>query len=433
MLRFVICFVILLLTLLAGPTAPVVPGGAQASANFDAQRATEAWLATIPAPAKAKSDAYFEGGNWLILWDFLCSSAVFLILLETKLGARMRDWAERWSRRRWLQSFLYSVELIVFAAALSFPLTFYESFWRERRYALLNQNFADWFGDQLIGLALGLIAGGVLAVVFLALVRRFPRSWHWWMTGFAVLFLGVTVVIAPVFLAPLFNTYTPLPNGAMKARILSMARANGIPATDVYEVDASRQSNRVSANVSGLLGTERITLNDNLLKRCSPEAIEATMGHEMGHYVLHHVYIGVLFFAVGAAVTLGLLRWALQHALLRWGSRWNIRGMDDAAVLPLALLIVTTIAFVTTPISNTLTRTQESEADIFGLNAARQPDGEAEVDLLLGEYRKMDPSPLEEFVFFDHPSGRRRIYAAMRWKAENMKLPVSGPGVPTGR
>ncbi len=441
-MRLLIILTLLPISALAAP-ADVVPAAARASSHFDAHKATDAWLATIPPAEKAKSDAYFEGGYWLLLWDFLCDAAVLVILLETKLSARLRDCAQRLTRRRWLQDFVYTAALVVIAAALTFPLSLYEGFWRERQYGLLNQNFDSWFGDQLIGLALGIAAGGVAAVAFLALVRRFPRSWHVWMTGFALVFLGFTIVIAPVFIAPLFNTYKPLTDLKIKGQILSLARANGIPATDVYEVDASRQSKRVSANVSGLFGTERITLNDNLLNRCSPQAIETTMGHEMGHYVLHHIYTGLLFFGVCAAVGLGLLRWALDRVLGRWSARWEIRGVGDPAVLPLAVLIVSVIGFLATPITNTFTRVQEYEADIFGLNAARQPDGEAEVDLLLGEYRKMDPTPLEEFVFFDHPSGRTRIYAAMRWKAENLCLfdaklacanrPLSVPETPTRR
>jgi STE24 endopeptidase len=187
-------------------------------------------------------------------------------------------------------------------------------------------------------------------------------------------------------------------------------------------VDASKQSNRVSANVSGFLGTERITLNDNLLARCSPQSILSVMGHEMGHYVLHHIYNLVIFFTIVIAVMFWILRRGMESALARWGERWSLRGVSDVAALPVALLILWTLGFLFTPIGNSFTRQQEYEADIYGLNAARQPDGEAEVDLLLGEYRKMDPGPLEEMIFFDHPSGRTRIYAAMRWKAENLCL-----------
>jgi STE24 endopeptidase len=187
-------------------------------------------------------------------------------------------------------------------------------------------------------------------------------------------------------------------------------------------MDASKQSKRVSANVSGFLGTERITLNDNLLARCSPEAILAVMGHEMGHYVLHHIYNALIFFTIVIAVLFWVLRRAMEGALTRWGERWRVRGVSDMAALPLAVVILSTLGFLFTPISNSFTRAQEFEADMYGLNAARQPDGEAEADVLLGEYRKMDPAPMEEVIFFDHPSGRTRIYAAMRWKAENLCL-----------
>jgi STE24 endopeptidase len=119
----------------------------------------------------------------------------------------------------------------------------------------------------------------------------------------------------------------------------------------------------------------------------------------------------------------------MQRSLARWGEKWRIRDVRDVAVVPLVGILLVSYFFVLTPVDNTITRTMEYEADIFGLNASQQPDGEAEVDLMLGEYRKLDPSPLEEMIFFDHPSGRTRITAAMRWKAEHMpagrSLPVA--------
>jgi STE24 endopeptidase len=171
--------------------------------------------------------------------------------------------------------------------------------------------------------------------------------------------------------------------------------------------------------VSGFANTLRISLNDNLLKRCTLPEIETTMGHEMGHYVLNHEYKGLVM--MGAVIVIGFafLNWVINFALARWGEGWGVRGITDVAVLPLAVIVLSLFFFVTTPVSNTITRTMEFEADMYGLNAARQPDGEANVDMLLGEYRKLDPSPLEEFIFFDHPSGRTRITAAMRWKAEH--------------
>ena len=160
-------------------------------------------------------------------------------------------------------------------------------------------------------------------------MRRLPDTWHIWCAAVSVLFLSIGAAIGPVWIAPLFNKYTPLENQTIKQAILSMARANGIPATDVYEMDASKQSKRVSANVSGFLGTERITLNDNLLARCSPAAVMATMGHEMGHYVMHHILNFVIFFTIVITVAFWVLRQGMEYALTRWGERWGLRGVSD--------------------------------------------------------------------------------------------------------
>ena len=143
------------------------------------------------------------------------------------------------------------------------------------------------------------------------------------------------------------------------------------------------------------------------------------MGHEMGHYVLNHAYKGLVIYGVIVVLGFAFLSWWLNFGLARWGESWGVRGVSDVAVLPLATMGLAIFFFLMTPVSNTVSRTMEFEADMYGLNSARQPDGEANVDLLLGEYRKMDPGPVEEIIFFDHPSGRTRITAAMRWKAEH--------------
>jgi STE24 endopeptidase len=178
----------------------------------------------------------------------------------------------------------------------------------------------------------------------------------------------------------------------------------------------------MSANVSGFASTMRITLNDNLLRRGSPEEIQAVMGHEMGHYVMNHIYKGIMYQLIVTVIAFAYLRWGLDWTLQRWGEKWQIRGVGDTAVLPLVVLLISIFGFVNTPIDNTFTRTQEYEADMYGLNTSRQPDGFAQGAIHLGEYRKMSPGPVEEWIFFDHPSGHNRIYAAMRWKAENLKL-----------
>lgn len=387
--------------------------------SFDVHAAVEAYLAKMPPAQRARSDAYFEGGYWLLFWDFVVLVLVMGLLLRFRLSVRMREWAERITRFRWLQSILYWVQFIIVVTVLLFPMTVYESYFREHKYGLLNQAFGPWFREQAIGLGINLVLGAILIVPLFALVRRLGKSWWVWGAIVCVLFLAFVALIAPVYLAPLFNDYTKLQDARIKDPILSMARANGIPATEVYEFDASRQSDRVSANVSGLGKTMRISLNDNLLKRCTLPEIETTMGHEMGHYVLNHIYKLLVMQGVVMVIAFAFLNWGVKFALARWGGGWGIGGITDVAVLPLAVIIISFYFFMTTPVGNTITRTMEFEADMYGLNAARQPDGEANVDLLLGEYRKMQPGPVEEFLFFDHPSGLTRITAAMKWKAEH--------------
>jgi STE24 endopeptidase len=394
------------------------PAAAPSSA-FDINAAVEAYLAKMPPARRARSNAYFEGGYWLLFWDFLTTVVAMWLLLRFRWSARMRGLAERITRFRPLQTAIYWIQFIVVTAVLTFPMTVYESYFREHKYDLLNQTFGPWMRDQAVGLAVSVVLGAILVVPLFGLVRRMGKSAWVWGAVLMIVFFAFVSLIAPVYIAPLFNKYKTLEDSRIKDPILSMARANGIPATNVYEFDASQQSNRVSANVSGFASTLRISLNDNLLKRCTLAEIETTMGHEMGHYVLNHAYKGLIMIGVVIVIGFAFLNWGINFALARWGEKWGVPAITDVAVLPLAVIVFSIYFLLMTPVTNSITRTMEFEADMYGLNAARQPDGEANVDMLLGEYRKLDPSPLEEFIFFDHPSGRTRISAAMRWKAEH--------------
>jgi Zn-dependent protease with chaperone function len=401
--------------------APATPSASATSTGttFDVNAAVDTYLAKMPPAQRARSDAYFEGGYWLQLWDFLITVLVMWLLLRFGWSARMRNLAERITKRRPLQTAIYWVQFIVVVTLLTFPMSVYEGYFREHKYGLLNQTFGPWMRDQMVGLGVGVVLGAILMVPLFGLVRRLGKSWWVWGAVVMMVFVAFVSLIAPVYISPLFNKYTTLTDAKIKDPILSMARANGIPAKDVYEFDASRQSNRVSANVSGFAGTMRISLNDNLLKRCTLPEIETTMGHEMGHYVLNHAYKGLVMFGVVIVIGFAFVNWGIHYSLARWGAQWDVRGITDVAVLPLAVIVFSLYMFLMTPVTNTISRNMEYEADMYGLNAARQPDGEANVDMLLGEYRKLDPGPIEEFLFYDHPSGRTRITAAMRWKAEH--------------
>ena len=411
------------------PTVDItqVPPAAQPSDHFDPDAATEAYIAMIPPAAKARSDAYFEDGYWLILWDFLYASAIMLILLNLRWSAKMRDLAARITRFRWLQTLIYWAQYLVLTTLLGFPLEFYESYVREHKYGLATQTFGPWLGDEGKAFLVSLVLGAIAVVILFAIVRKLTRTWWIWGAAATLVLTVITVAIAPVYLVPIFNKVQRLNDPKVTGPILRMAHANGIPANDVYEIDASRQTTRMSANVSGFGNTMRITLNDNLLRRGSPEEIQAVMGHEMGHYVLNHIPKSILFLAIIDVLSFVYLFYGLRWALSRWGDRWQIHDVGDPAVLPLVMLLAGVLFFVLTPVMNTQTRTQEKEADMFGLNDSRQPDGFAQAAIHLGEYRKMRPGKLEEFVFFDHPSGYNRIHAAMVWKAENLELFEKSP------
>jgi STE24 endopeptidase len=172
--------------------------------------------------------------------------------------------------------------------------------------------------------------------------------------------------------------------------------------------------------VSGLLGTTQISLNDNLLKRGSLPEVKAVMGHELGHYVLNHIWELLAVVGLLLLIAFGFTHWATTRLINRFGGSWRVTGIDDPAGLPILFAMLAFLGFVGTPVTNTMIRSNEAEADIFGLNVAREPDGFAMIALKLSEYRKLDPEPWEEFIFYDHPSGRSRIHMAMQWKAEHL-------------
>lgn len=401
------------------PPGLIVPEAAKAGPNFDAERATEAYLSVLSDEQRAKSDAYYEGGYWLQLWEILYLFVLVMILLATGFSRRMRELAQRITTKPFLVTMLYAVFWIAVMFVLDLPLTIYTGFFREHEYGLSTQTFGAWFGESLIALGLQFLFVPLLIAAMYAAIRRAGARWWIWATAIllvAAIFIGV---IAPIVISPLFNDYKPLPPGPVRDEVLSLARANRIPAKDVYVVDQSRQSTRISANVQGLFGTTRISLNDNLLKRTSLEEIRLVMAHEMGHYVLNHGWRLLIYSMLLITLAFFVLHLALDGSIARWGARWGITDRADPAGLPLAVLILAVFMTVATPVMATIVRTAEAEADAFAINAAREPHGFATVALRLSTYRKLKPGPIEEVIFYDHPSGYDRVHRAMTWLAEN--------------
>ena len=402
----------------------------QAAPAFDPEEATRAYLATLNGAARAKSDAYFEGGYWIGLWSSLVGIVSYLLMLRLGWSAKWSAWASRVTKRHWLQPALYSLPFGLVGMLLMLPWTIYDGFVREKQYGLMNQSFPAWAGEQGIALLVGLVTTAIFFTIVFAVIRRAPRSWWLWASGATMVLLALMVMIAPVFIAPLFNKYTPMAEGPMRTRILDMAHAQHIPADNVYVFDASKQTKRISANVSGLGPTIRISLNDNLLNRSSPEGVMAVMGHEMGHYVLGHIAKSLVYLTFLAVGLFFLLWWSAPRLLARYGQRWGIKDVSDPAVAPLFSIVITLVFLLLTPLLNTMTRVSESEADAFGLEAARQPDGFAMTAMQLSEYRKLEPTALEEKIFYDHPSGRTRVRMAMEWKAKHLaELPPAQRGM----
>ena len=212
----------------------------------------------VSPDVRANSDAYFEGGYWLLLIDFTLSAALCLFLLAGKWSARMRDLAERMTRRKPIQTFIYWCQYILVTTLILFPMTLYEGYFRERKYSFSTQTLGQWMGDQGKEFLLIALLGGLMVVALYGVMRRLERNW--WIVGtvLTTLFMVFILFIAPVFITPMFNKYTKLEDPALRNPILRMARANSIDVDNVWVMDESIRSNRVSANVSGFLGTMRI-------------------------------------------------------------------------------------------------------------------------------------------------------------------------------
>jgi STE24 endopeptidase len=433
-LRYILCVLLAALVTAGAARAQAVPAAAPTtsvsvqtlpdmSVKFDPLRATNAYLAEVSGAARARSDAYYEGGYLLRALDVVYVVILSGLLLWLRGAAGIRDWAEERTRSRSGRTALVILLYGMIAAVALFPLAFYQDYVREHAYGLSSQSFAAWLGDYGIGFAVGLAAAIVVGSIIYAVIRRAPYSWWIWAAGIIIAFQVVTAMVYPVFVAPLFNHYAPMPDGPLKQNILSLARANGVPAGNVFIFDASRQSSRMSATVSGFLGTTRIAINDNLLAQASRDEIMAVMGQEIAHYVLDHTTR--LLIQLGLVTFLGFafIHWAFLLLADFFGGSWDMRSIEDLAGLPLLVALAAIFLLLATPATNTIRRTAEVQADLFGVNAVRKPDAFATVTLKRSAYRKLDPGPLEEFLFDDRPSGRNRVWEMMRWKAGHLNDP----------
>lgn len=403
------------------------------TASLDVARATADYVARVSGEARMRSDAYVEGSHGLVLLELVWIIAIAGVLMGFGLSARLRDWAEERTHSRAYQVMIYGAAAVTVVTLLMLPLRLYQDYFRERAYGLSNQTLAGWLMDYGIGWLLLLGAALVCLPILYAVIRAAREAWWLWGGALAILFLVVKLTVWPVFIAPIFNDHVPLADGPLKTRIAALAEANQVPAEDIHVSNTSIRTSRISADVSGFLGTTRITLSDNLLASSSEDEVVAVVAHEMGHYVMDHAVRAVLMQGLLILLGFAFTAWAFNIGVDLFGGMWQVRRVEDVAGLPALAALLSLFAVLAMPLSGAITRSAERQADLYGLNAARKPDAFVLGVLKQLPWRKLEPSAVEETVFLAQPSGKSRIETAMRWKAQHMGdadiREMAGPGV----
>jgi STE24 endopeptidase len=399
--------------------ARVAAGVIGPMAQFDPQAATDAFLASLPTAKHLTAIHYTQGSHWLLLWGWLASVAAALVIARLRLLPRLRSLVERGRARPWLFSFLAAAVFAVADFLLELPWTSYAEWGRERGYGLTDQPYGGWLGDSALSTVFTALFGGVFFMALYGLMRRSPRRWWAWAGALAAAAFVVVIGLGPVFIEPLFNTYTPAPAGPTREAIIALARRGDVPSDRIYIYDGSRQSNRYTANVTGLFGSATVAISDTMAAKGADIAeVRAVVAHEMGHYRHGHIPLLVLFYSLLAMGGFGLGQLAFPIA-----DRWmntGAAGISDPVGLPTLAAVVATLGLLATPVINTVTRFIEADADAFSLGLAHEPSGLAKAMVKTIEYRADSPSGLEELLFYDHPSVRRRIQRAMDWKAGHL-------------
>ncbi|WP_419255351.1 M48 family metallopeptidase [Caulobacter sp. ErkDOM-YI] len=385
--------------------------------QFDAAAATAAYLAQLSPAAHAKAQAYTQGGHWLLLWGFLISVVTAWLIVRSGVLVRVRSGLESRRPRPIVASFVVGVIYLLVDWALGLPWSAYSNWWREKSYGMTSQAFTGWLGEGVMSIAISAVFTGLFFVALYALIRKARRLWWLWAGGLTAGFMVLGMLVAPIYIEPLFNTYTPAPNGQVRDAVVQMAKANGVPSDKIFIYDGSKQSNAYTANVSGLFGSARIAMSDTMFKKGADLAeVRGVVGHEMGHYARgHSLWITGIFslLAVLAFFVVDRLFVSTQRLLGAGG----VTGIADPAGLPVLGVILAVLGLLGGPIANTVIREIETDADRYSLERVNEPDGLAKALVKTIEYRAATPGRLEEALFYDHPAVSVRVRRAMDWKA----------------
>ncbi|MBB5770253.1 STE24 endopeptidase [Brevundimonas vesicularis] len=387
---------------------------------FDAARETARYLATVSQADVARAVAYTQGSHWLLVWDALISFVICLLIVRLGLLVRLAGHLQSTRQRPNLVAFLSAALFTIVRWALEAPWSAYADWGRERAYGFTRQPFYDWLGQGLIEAVISSVFGGIFFVLLYGLIRRTGRWWPAWGTALATAFSFAALVIAPIFVAPAFNHYTPAPAGPVRDAVETLAREDGGKAPSIRVYDGSRQSNRFTATVVGIGDSARIAMSDAMLQQgVGVEEVQAVVGHEIGHYRYGHLIWLATFLSGLFAVGFVLIDRLFPVTARLLGFSGNIA---DPAGLPVLTALIVALTLLATPLINTVQRTIELQADNYSLAHARLPDALVSALLKTADYRSPSPSGLEEALFYDHPSIARRVRNAMDWKAAHFSL-----------
>jgi STE24 endopeptidase len=379
----------------------------------------------LPPDKEARAIAYAHSRHQLYFLDLVYSMLALLLLIQLAVAPRLRDWAEGISRNRFLQAVIFAGPFFTLLGLLSLPSAA-ANHWLERYYGQSVQRWGSWFWDAAKGGGVTLILATVILWLFYGLVRRSPRRWwfHAWLGSLPILIF--LIFVEPLVLEPLFFRFTPLAasDPQLVAALERVVQHGGqeIPETRMYLMNASSKLNALNAYVTGIGASERVVVWDTTIAQMTTPEILFVFGHEMGHYVLHHIRNGVLFTAGVLLIFLFAGFHALHWALGRFGAAWKIRGADDWASLPVLILAILIFNFIFTPIDNAYSRHLEHQADQYGLEVVHgvvpnAPQVAAQSFQILGEIDLAEPSPSTavKIWFYDHPPLDERILFAQTY------------------
>ena len=382
--------------------------------SFDVEAATAAYIDGLGEEALAQAAAYTTGNQWLMVWGLLISAMVTLIIIRTGWLTKTDD---KLSKRGFIiRVFSISAVYLVVSEVLEMPWSVFSRWWRETEYGRTSQPLIDFLSQGLLALAISALLFSLFMVAIYAFIQKAKRLWWLWGGTFSGVCVAVLMVVGPTYIAPLFNDYQPVPPGEVRDAVEAMAINAGIPTDRIFMYDGSRQSNNFTANVAGIGGAARIAISDVALDEATLDEVKAVTGHEIGHYKLGHVWDGVFLTIVIVMASFFIADKAFNAVARLFGAREDI---GDPTTVPVLLLLVGVIGIFTQPMSNTLSRMNEPEADHYSYEMVDLPDGMASALVKTAEYRNPRPGKLEEWLFYTHPSVEQRVRAAMEWKASH--------------